>query len=85
VVEHNGRGEQQILLEWVDVRLDIFIPGTDPYYAVPREADELIGAGPIEPMRFLSKLIQRDQTQLAGWSGAMMGKIPYWWHKDPTS
>ena len=54
-VGHNGKGEQPITLERIDLSVTP-CPGVDPYFSYSREGEAIIGAGFIEPMRFFVEL-----------------------------
>jgi len=54
-VQHNGKGQEQILLERIDLSVDTQ-PGVDPYFSYMRDGAAIIGAGPVESMRFFIEL-----------------------------
>ena len=55
-VEHDRMGDDQILLERIELRSLSFEEGQDPYYSFARQGEKLIGAGFVEPMRFYVEL-----------------------------
>jgi len=55
-VAHNGQGEQQILLERLDLHLMVFSPGPRREYEVGLDADAVHGAGLVDPLRFFVEL-----------------------------
>jgi hypothetical protein len=55
-VEHNRLGNEQVLLERVELRQLSFDEGQDPYFSFARQGEDTIGAGFVEPMRFYVEL-----------------------------
>jgi hypothetical protein len=51
-VAHNGKGGDPISLECMDLCLTKFVAGREPFFEYQLEAEEVIGAGPMEPLRF---------------------------------
>jgi hypothetical protein len=59
-VAHNGKADQQILLERLDLHLIAFEPARVPAFEAQLDGVELHGAGLIDPMRFFVELNRRE-------------------------